>query len=263
MNRGMNRGITRGMNRGFFITGTDTAVGKTMVTAALAALLRAARIDVGVMKPILTGCRRRHGRWILSDTRLLLRAASTDDPPTLVTPYRFSLPASPLAAAQAARRPIDLHRIDAAYRALARRHDLMLVEGSGGLLVPLTTRSTTADLIDRLNLPVVIVARAGLGTINHTLLTVEAARRRRLTVVGIILNQPTPPRRDPSVAGNRALLRALTGLPVIGPLGYRRGLERRTVNEWRRWMIRGGRKGEEDSIQSWLRGCGLVLPARR
>lgn len=256
------------MRRGLFIVGTDTGVGKTMVAAALASWLRAGGRDVGVMKPVQTGCRYARGRWRLPDTARLVRAARVTDPVDLVTPYRFAPPLSPLAAARRAGRRISLPRLAAAHRALARRHHILLVEGSGGLLAPLTKRHTMADLAKRLRWPILIVARAGLGTLNHTLLTVEAARRRGLRIAGIIMNQPAHLRRDPSLAGNAALLRELTGLAVIGPLPYRRGLARGGPAHWRVWIMtadRAGRRssGPVDSFRRLLRRCGIALPARR
>jgi dethiobiotin synthetase len=245
------------MTKGLFITGTDTAVGKTTVAAALAAGLRAAGIDVGVMKPVETG--RRH--WRRSDGARLIRAAGVRDPAALVSPYRFAAPLSPLAAARMAGRRISLARLARAYRALARRHRVMLVEGSGGLLVPLDGAATMAELARRLGLPVVIVARAGLGTLNHTLLTVEAARRRGLRIAGVILTSPTA-RRDPSVAQNGALLRRSTGVPVIGPLPHRRG------RGWT-WLTTGERAqatrraSPAGSLRRLLHRCGIVLPAPR
>ena len=255
------------MRRGFFITGTDTGVGKTMVTAALASWLRAEGRDVGVMKPVHTGCRYARGRWRLPDTARLVRAARVTDPVDLLTPYRFTPPLSPLAAARRAGRRISLPRLVAAHRALARRHRILLVEGSGGLLAPLTERHTMADLAKRLRWPILIVARAGLGTLNHTLLTVEAARRRGLRIAGIILNQPLHSRRDPSLAGNAALLRELTGLPVCGPLPYRRGLAQRGPAHWRAWIMTAGRAGNRsssraDSLRRLLRRGGIAFPAR-
>lgn len=262
------------MGRGIFIAGTDTGVGKTMVTAALAAWLRAAGRDVGVMKPVHTGCRHSgaHADAHASnrpppDTAVLMRAAQTHDPLELVTPYRLSQPLSPLAAARAEGRVINLRRLRVAYRALARRHEIVLVEGSGGLLVPLTATMTMADLIGDWALPILLVARAGLGTLNHTLLSIEAAQRRRLKIGGIILNQSrSSGQRDPSVAGNTALLRELTGLPVIGPLPYVAGLRRGNVRAWQRWLIadRGAGPGPETrgALPSLLRRCGLAPPAR-
>jgi len=261
------------MARGLFIAGTDTAVGKTMVTAALAAWLRATGYDVGVMKPVHTGCHRPHGPHAIDrpppDTATLVRAAGTRDPLDLVTPYRLRRPLSPLAAARLERTAINPQRLRAAYRTLASRHDIVLVEGVGGLLVPLTTTMTMADLIAEWDLPLLLVARAGLGTLNHTLLSIEAARRRRLTVGGIILNhaRPMSGSRDPSVAGNGALLRELTGLPVIGPLPYAAGLRRADGRARQQWLIadRGAGLGPETRavLRSILRRCGLVPPGRR
>jgi dethiobiotin synthetase len=240
-----------------------------MIAAALTALLRAAQLDVGVMKPVETGRRSRE----VSDAARLVRAASVRDPAALVAPYRFAAPLSPLAAARMAGRPISITHLVSAYRTLARRHRVMLVEGSGGLLVPLTGTATMADLARRLNLPVVIVARAGLGTLNHTLLTVDAARRHGLRIAGIILNHSTAARRDPSVDvrrwGNGALLRELTGLPVIGPLPYRRRLGRQGADRGRAWLTTGERArphrrpGPADSLRQLLRRCGIALPAPR
>ncbi|MBI3621508.1 MAG: dethiobiotin synthase [Nitrospirae bacterium] len=257
------------MGQGFFIAGTDTGVGKTMVAAAVAAWLRAAGYDVGVMKPIHTGCRHPGTRQPPPDTALLMRAAGVRDPLELVTPYRLRQPLSPLAAARAEGGRIDPRRLRAAYRALADRHEIVLVEGSGGLLVPVTATATMADLIRAWGLIVILVARAGLGTLNHTLLSIEAARRRRLTVGGILLNHTRPPSgsRDPSATGNAALLRELTGLPVIGPLPYVAGLQRRDARAWRRWLTatRGGRArpAGRDSVRRLLDRCGLAPPARR
>ncbi len=268
---GTKRAIRRRLRtRGLFIAGTDTAVGKTMVTAALAAWLRAAGYDVGVMKPVHTGCRQPQHRRPPSDTAVLMRAARTRDPLELVTPYRLRLPLSPLAAARAEGCAINPRRLHAAYRALARRHEIVLVEGSGGLLAPVTATATMADLIGDWGLPILLVARAGLGTLNHTLLSIEAARRRRLTIGGIILNRSRPAsgaRRDPSVAGNGALLRELTGLPVFGPLPYVAGLRRGDARARRRWLTatRGGRARPAARAPLWslLRRCGLAPPARR
>jgi dethiobiotin synthetase len=261
---------------GLFITGTDTAVGKTMVTAALAAVLRAAGYDVGVMKPVHTGCRDPNGPRASDrpppDTAVLMRAADVCDPVELVTPYRLCRPLSPLAAARAEERSIDLRRLRTAYRALVHRHQIVLVEGVGGLLVPLTATSTVADLIGAWHLPVILVARAGLGTLNHTLLSVEAARRRGLTIGGIILNHSRPVggarrgRRDPSAGGNAALLRELTKLPVVGPLPHTAGLWRADNPTRRRWLTadRGGtvHRGTKAPLWSLLRRCGLAPQAQ-
>jgi dethiobiotin synthetase len=253
-----------------------------MVTAALAALLRADGYDVGVMKPVHTGCRHpdspRPSNRPPPDTAVLMRAARVRDPVDLVTPYRLCRPLSPLAAARAEALSIDLRRLRTAYRALVRRHQIVLVEGVGGLLVPLTASATVADLIGAWHLPVILVARAGLGTLNHTLLTIEAATRRGLMIGGIILNHSRPTyttrqigrarraRRDPSVGGNAALLQELTRLPVVGPLSHVAGLRRADNATRRRWLTadRAGkvRRGARAPLWALLRRCGLAPPSR-
>ena len=220
---------------GLFITGTDTEVGKTVVTAALAHALHRRGINVGVMKPIATGCRyrKRHqaprrtgcrsgnGTLISDDAQQLIRASGVNDSLTLVSPYRFGPPVAPWVASgswrpPAARHPaISLDKIQEACTILEQRHDILLVEGIGGLLVPIDERHTVADLARRLRFPLLIVARASLGTINHTLLTVEAARNAGLDLIGVILNgrsaRPTIAERT-----NPEVIRTLVKVPLLG-----------------------------------------------
>lgn len=227
------------MRRGVFITGTDTAVGKTLVTAGLARALVARGVNVGVMKPVETGCRSgrdSHDDGGASDAVRLRRAAGSRDALGLIAPYRLRLPLAPMVAAARERRRISPGRLIAAYRTLAGRHDVMLVEGIGGLLVPLTAQDSVADLICRLGLPVLIVARAGLGTVNHTLLTLEAARARKITVLGVVLNTTTPRRHGPAERTGAAALRRLVDVPVFGPLPYLRGHEDRVIRAVARLM---------------------------
>ncbi len=210
-----------GPSPGLFITGTDTEVGKTVITAALADAFRRRGVDVGVMKPVATGCLRRNGQLLSEDAESLLKASSSSDPIELVCPYRFEPPVAPWVALRQAQgeRPgdarISFERVEQAFLTLSQRHDFMLVEGIGGLSVPLDSQRTVADLIRRLRLPLLIVARAGLGTINHTLLTIEAVRSEGLEVLGVVLNRRS---RNPSLAErtNPQVIRKLSGLPVFG-----------------------------------------------
>ncbi|MCL8209447.1 MAG: dethiobiotin synthase [Actinomycetia bacterium] len=201
--------------RGVFITGTDTGVGKTTVTAYVAWGLRRRGIDVGVMKPIETG----HGGtgWP-EDARRLATAAGVDDPREWVVPYVFADPVAPWVASQVTGRSIDWEPIVEAARALAARHEVLLVEGAGGIAVPIRADATMADLASRLGLPVLVVARAQLGTLNHTVLTVHYARARGLRVVGLILNGGRGPDADLAERTNPGLLTAMTGLPILGQL---------------------------------------------
>jgi len=197
--------------RGCFVTGTDTGVGKTVFACALLRALRARGLDAGGMKPVETGV----GASGPQDALALRAAADDADPLDDVCPQRFALPAAPTVAAAAEGRRVDLEAIDAAFARLMARHALLVVEGAGGLLVPVADGLSMADLAARLALPLVIVARAALGTINHTRLTLEAARSRDLPIAGVVV----------SFAGGRlcaadeANLSALRGDPEIPWLG--------------------------------------------
>ena len=216
--------MAAGVKHGLFITGTDTAVGKTLVTAALAQGLRGSGCDVGVMKPVETGVVK--GRP--SDAERLIRAAQVSDSFDLVRPYAFRLPVAPLGAARAEQRTIKILTITNAYRALHAQHDLLLIEGAGGVHVPITPRMDVLDLIEKLNVPVLVVGRAGLGGINHAMLTLDVLRSRHIPVLALVLNR-TIPAKIPVVRRQERstleLLRELAGVPVIGPLPYRAGVD--------------------------------------
>ena len=165
------------MPKGVFVTGTDTGVGKTTVAVGLVHLLKKRGLDVGVMKPIATGARRLNGRLVSEDARLLMEAASSQDPHKIVNPVCLSTPAAPSVASLKEGSPIELMSIWEAFKALRARHRFLVVEGIGGLLVPINGKLFLADIAKKMSLPLIIVAKNSLGTINHTLLTIEAARR--------------------------------------------------------------------------------------
>ena len=196
------------MRAGVFVTGTDTGVGKTVVGCALAEALRRRRSNVGVMKPIETGV----GPQGPLDAISLAESAQVDDALDLVCPQRFALPAAPIVAAEAEGRCVDLAAVRSAFDALAARHDFLVVEGAGGLLVPIAPGYAMADLARDLGLPLLVVTRAALGTINHTLLTLEVAHHRGLAVAGVVISHG-PRAISSSDERNLAALRA-----AIGPL---------------------------------------------
>jgi dethiobiotin synthetase len=173
--------------RGLFVTATDTGAGKTFVTAGIARLWRRANRPFRVCKPVATGA---DGRWS-EDTRVLAEAAGEEDL-AAVTPFTFAVPAAPPVAARLAGADLKLGQLADAVRSRTTRGHRVLVEGVGGLLCPLTERETVADLVAELALPLVVVARRSLGTLNHTLLTVEAARRRNLRLAGVAVTATTP-----------------------------------------------------------------------
>jgi dethiobiotin synthetase len=202
---------------GIFVTGTDTGVGKTLVSLALIAAFRKTGLKVGAMKPIETGV----GEDGPLDAIALRDAAGSTDPLATICPQQFALPAAPNAAANAEDREVDLAAIDAAYETLAKGRDLMVVEGAGGLLVPIRDDWTMAELAHRLDLPLLVVARASLGTINHTALTLEVAASKALPVLGVIISHADGP-ISAADASNLLALKQFLGDRLIGeipPLG--------------------------------------------
>ncbi len=208
------------------MTGTDTGVGKTVVACGLAVWCRRRGADVGIMKPIATGGQRMTTdggpRWVSDDAMQLARAAKSDDSLALINPICFKEPLAPWTAAQRARAPIRLDSVLQACHTLRQAHEVMIVEGIGGLLVPLTTRASVADLAKRLRLPLVVVARPGLGTLNHTLLTLQYARQRGLLLAGVIVNHTQPTPRGPMTrvahATNPEVLHRFGRVPILGRL---------------------------------------------
>jgi len=194
-----------------FVTGTDTGVGKTYVTCALARGLRAEGVDVGVMKPVETGVTNAGPE----DAIALRAAAGVDDALDLICPLQYAMPAAPQAAARAEGRDLSLAAIDDAYATLRARHDIILVEGAGGLLVPFDSRTTMADLALRFGLPVLLVARTSLGTINHTLLSIEVCEQRGLDLLGVVFSHATGILSDADTA-NLHVLRDTLGERLIG-----------------------------------------------
>jgi dethiobiotin synthetase len=193
--------------RGVFVTGTDTGVGKTVVAAAICA---ACREPVAALKPVVTGLDEPSAGWP-HDHVLLAHATRGRQTPEEVAPYRFGPPVSPHYAAELAGATIEPARILAA----ARAHELLVCEGVGGLMVPITTGYLVRDLAVDLGLPVVVAARAGLGTINHTLLTIEAARAAGLSVAGVVMT-PWPSEPAPIERSNRETVERLGAVAVHG-----------------------------------------------
>ena len=198
-----------------FVTGTDTGVGKTMVTAALALHFRSRGLKVGVMKPIETGVE--DPRALGPDAALLRWAAQAEAEESLLSPYRFALAASPHQAAEQAAAHIDVKTILDAYNTLRQGKDVMLVEGAGGLMVPIRGGYLMADLAGQLDLPLMVITRPGLGTLNHTLLTTFSARAMDLALSGFIINRMP---RDPDTIEAAAphLLSSLASADLLGVL---------------------------------------------
>jgi dethiobiotin synthetase len=229
---------------GIFVTGTDTGVGKTLVAAGLAAWCRHQGLDVGVMKPVASGCRSVNGqrpanRLVSSDAMLLRHAAGARDALALINPVCYREPLAPYAAERLCGRPVRWRAVAQAYARLRQRHSLMIVEGIGGLLVPLSKTRSVVDLIRLCRLPCLVVARLRLGTLNHTLVTVSLARRLGLDVLGVVLNPAEPPSADAggrlAEQTNAAVLRRWLPVPLLGTLGRyprRRTADRQGLAHW-------------------------------
>lgn len=172
---------------GLFVTGTDTGVGKTLITGGISAVLRQQGLKVGVFKPIASGCRN-DGILISDDTEFLALCAEAEYSLSVITPVTYKTPAAPITCVQIEGRGIDYEEIVAAYTYLCDHCDVVLVEGIGGVMVPLDAEHTVLDLAVEFNLPTVVVARPNLGTINHSLLTIEAVRNAGLPVAGLVIS---------------------------------------------------------------------------
>lgn len=197
-----------------FITGTDTGVGKTCITAALAYALRKDGIDAIAMKPIATG-HALDGAFKSYDAEILARYSNADaDEYELINPIFLNEEASPYMASKMLNTGIDVSKALHAYNELKRRHEFLLVEGIGGIMVPIVKDYYVIDLIKEMNLPVLIVARARLGTINHTLLTVMACREYKINIVGIVINMIDYSSKVES--NTPSMIEELTNIPVIG-----------------------------------------------
>lgn len=208
--------------RGCFITGTDTGVGKTVVTAALARHLTERGHSIGVMKPVETGVA--SDDRADSDAALLKAAALAVEPLDLISPYRFSPPLAPLAAARKTGVTVELDQIVQAFERVRDQHTFILVEGVGGVMVPIGVDWDTRDLMVRLGLPVLVVGRVSLGGVNHALLTLDALKQRGLRILALLLNHPAHPtataNETEQTASTVVLLRERSGVPVLGPLPY-------------------------------------------
>jgi dethiobiotin synthetase len=217
--------------RGVFVTGTDTGVGKTVLAGAICAALAARGVSVAAYKPVVTGLDEEPGDWA-RDHELLARA--TGQRPGDVAPYAFGPPVSPHYAAELAGVSIDPGRLLEAARTGAA--DALVCEGVGGLLVPLTPGYLVRDLALDLGLPLVIAARPGLGTINHTLLTVEAARAAGLAVAAVVMT-PWLAEPEPIEVSNRATVERLgdvrvSGLPPATPASLAEAGAALPLDDW-------------------------------
>jgi dethiobiotin synthetase len=194
------------MRKGIFITATDTDVGKTYVSCKILESLKSLKINSGCFKPVSTGDR--------NDAKALIKASGIEESAEVVTPIFFKNPMSPYGASLLENKKFDLKKIEKTFKYFIDKYDFSVVEGVGGVLVPLKKTFFVSDLIKQFNLPVIVVARHNLGTINHTLLTIEKLKNDNQKILGIILNG-SKNKNDISTKSNTKLIKQLTKLPVL------------------------------------------------
>ncbi|MGR3309878.1 MAG: dethiobiotin synthase [Candidatus Brocadiales bacterium] len=208
------------MCKGFFVTGTDTGVGKTVIAGGLAAMLKSQGLDVGVMKPVATGGKEIDGRIISEDAAFLMNMIDCQDPYDLVNPVCLAPALAPTVAARLSNKVIDMETVWKSFEMLRTKHEFMIIEGVGGLLVPLSENFYVADMAKRMNLPIIIVSRSGLGAINHTLLTISCARNKGLKIEGIIINNPNETSAGVAEKTNPSEIENCSGISILGVIPY-------------------------------------------
>lgn len=202
--------------RGVFVTGTDTGVGKTVFSAGLAWALKRRNIDVGVMKPFATASKVFSKSYRSADVALLAKASGVKGSDMDLNPSFYRIAGSPMIASSLTGNPPPaIQEVLESLRRLAFKHEFLIVEGIGGIMVPLTMSNSLADFVKAADLPVIIIARPGLGTLNHTVLTVNACKNYGLRIAGIVVN--SMPKKPTLIEKNNPdALSKLTNIPVLG-----------------------------------------------
>lgn len=210
------------MAKAFFVTGTATGVGKTTVACALSAYFSVARkLDVGVMKPFEPGLELQGKDSLPWDSISLKEASGSQDDLALINPYSFEANVSPDGAAEMEHVWIDLENLDRIYERILKGHEITVVEGAGGVLTPLQRGFFVADLIKRWRLPVIVVTRLGIGTVNQTLLTCRFLKSEGIEVIGVILND-LEGKHDTSARANPDILARYLDAPLLGVYPHRK-----------------------------------------
>ncbi len=214
------------MLKSLFIAGTDTDVGKTYITAGLAVVLRKMDIDVGIMKPFAAGSAQKKG-YKSEDVEILSRAAHACDPENLVNPQFFPIPASPYTAWKKLKTKPKVSTILSSFEKLTKLHDIILVEGMGGIMTPILKDYYITNLIKEMKIPTIIVTRSKVGTVNHTIMTVKMCEKYKIPIKGIIINDFDSgyPIKDLTKD-----LQNLTGVKVLGSIPFIKDMSDQSLN---------------------------------
>ena len=204
--------------KGIFVTATDTEIGKTSVAVGLIHFLRELGLNIGVMKPVASGVVKiSEGQGISTDMKILVEASNSRDPEEWINPYCFSTAVAPSLAAKLEGVEVDLSRIKNCFDQIFSRHDLVVVEGAGGVLSPVSEKLLVVDIIKHLQLPAVIVSKASLGAINQTVMTYECLKHRSVDCIGFFLNR-YPPMPTLAERTNADLIASLIETPYLGSI---------------------------------------------
>jgi dethiobiotin synthetase len=208
-------------------------VGKTVIAGAIARILTGRGLKVGVFKPIATGCNRRWEGRVSYDTEFLADCANSELLLSTITPVGYLTPAAPIVSAAHESQPIDFDNIARAYKHICESSDVVIVEGIGGVRVPLTVEFDVLDLAVEFDLPVVIVARPNLGTINHTLMTIDCIRAAQLTIAGVVINRYDATKAGVAEETAQQVITRCSGVPVLAvvPFDEAVGIEQPSLGE--------------------------------
>ena len=206
--------------KSLFVTGTDTDVGKTYITAGLAVAIRKMEIDVGIMKPFAAGIAQKKG-FQSEDVEILSNAAQVSDPENLVNPQFFPIPASPYTAWKNLKTKPKIKPVLDGFKKLSKTHKILLVEGMGGIMTPILKDYFVANLIKEMKTPAVIVTRSKVGTINHTIMTCKMCEKYKIPIKGIIINNFD---EGYPVSELKRDLKNLTGVRVLGSIPFIRDM---------------------------------------
>jgi len=209
--------------KSYFVTGTDTGVGKTAITAGIAGSLHKLGVNVGVMKPIATGYPQKAG-YKSSDVAILAEAAGIKDPEDLINPVFLPIPTSPYDASKLLSVPIDMPLILTKFKKLLSLHDVVLIEGIGGIMTPITKKFFVADMINAMAIETIIVTRATLGTLNHTVMTCMICKDYGIKINGLVINN-FDEKGTPAEKSAPATLYELTGINIVGIIPFIKDLD--------------------------------------